>query len=446
MKLKNCILVLLVCLLANSTVVSAEVEFLWSDNIDWGGYPSIESDSENNLLVTWTSGEMNIRKYDEYGSEIFTLNEQGNYYHMDLDVGQDNGFIVAYNKHYRDNDLNRDIYEIYAQRYFSNGTANGGSIFVSSQNVGYGGKVAINPINNDFLVIYQGCGGLCGKLFDVNGELLQELQIYSGWINIRSVNIASRYDGEYIVVLEAYSGQRMIVGKEYYINGSQKSEFIVSNNGSKNPSLDVFSDGGFVVAWEDYRINNQYPLVFAKVYNPDATVKIEDIQLDNDINEDDYVAYISVATDPINNDFAITWVKAQGPQWDIHVVAQRYGYDGMLKDEITEVGDTSENSQANDIEITPNHDIAISFEDGQPYIITKWRTMEGQRAIIEELQSEKDGCENNIIRVEEDLRTEFNNPAFVIQGNTLSERISTLVDALIGIPRGDKNDLYKILN
>jgi len=114
------------------------------------------------------------------------------------------------------------------------------------------------------------------------------------------------------------SGQRL--GSNFVVN----DEYTPSIKYSL--SLDVFPDGGFVIAWEDGRDGNRS--IFARVYDLDGTPMGKNFRVNDDtLNGGKYAPTVAVSSD---GSFAIAWTDYRNGRCNADVYAQQFDAGGMV--------------------------------------------------------------------------------------------------------------------
>ncbi len=129
--------------------------------------------------------------------------------------------------------------------------------------------------------------------------------------------IAAFDDGGYIVVWVS-NGQDGsgygLYGQRYNTDGSTNgSEFLVTSettDSETNPSVATFSDGGFVVAWQD-QTSGVYAWTEARVFNADGTPATSEFQVSPGVDGDNEGYQPTVVT-LSSTDFAVVWANEIG--------------------------------------------------------------------------------------------------------------------------------------
>ena len=67
------------------------------------------------------------------------------------------------------------------------------------------------------------------------------------------------------------------------------------------------------------------------------------------------------------------------------------------------------------------------------------------RDVISEQQNTLNNISSDVTRFEQAMQTTFDNPDFTLAGSTPDEKVKTLVDVLVQLSRGAKNEIYKVL-
>jgi hypothetical protein len=271
--------------------------------------------------------------------------------------------------------------DIYAQRYLSDGTVLGNNFKVNDdQTENDQWPPSISGDNSGNFVItwidgrhqdqygrnwdvyaqrYSSDGSAIGANFKVNDD--------TGIADQITAFISTDNSGNFVIAWSDYRDNRDypdIYAQRFSSDGNPLgTNFKVNNNpsGSRgSSSICTEANGNFVIAWKDER-NSYYGDVYAQRYSSDGTalggnIKVNDDQTDN------------VQTSPSisskdNGDFIITWGDGRNASWDIY--AQRYTNDGSTIGSNFKVNDdqSSGDQRSPSVSIDNNNNSVITWND-----------------------------------------------------------------------------------
>jgi hypothetical protein len=247
--------------------------------------PAVATDANGNFVAVWSSyGQDGSRdgifgqRYDRHGTKRgteFRVNSltagSQSYPHVASNAAGD--FVVVWETSQGD--------EIRAQRYDSNGTAQGAEFGVNSYSTGYQQRPSVaSDAGGNFVVAWVSQASLYdparirGQRFDSQGNSSgEEFEVSSHTGSLISPAAASDPDGNFVVVWELYAydfGGVGIFGRRFDSDGvPQADEFRVhtsTGGGQDEPSVALDANGNFVVAWHGYNYGG-YQDVFARRYD-----------------------------------------------------------------------------------------------------------------------------------------------------------------------------------
>jgi len=290
-------------------------------------HPGISIDSSGNFVIVWAdekSGDWDIygQRYSADGTALggnFKINDDIGYelQYWPASTGYKNGnFIVSWvDKRYNDD------YDIYAQRFLSDGTALGNNFKV---NTDAGIFIQLRP---DITI-------------EENGNFI--------------ITWEDKRGGNWDVFAQRYLSDGTTLGENFKINDDTPA------TDQRNPSISADLAGNFVVCWEDDR--NEYQDIYAQRFANDATPLGINFQVNID-TVNSYQYYSEISADEIGN-FLITWEDHRfGFNGDIF--AQSYLYDGTAVDVNYKVNDDagSANQTGPSIAKDSNDNFMIAWVD-----------------------------------------------------------------------------------
>jgi len=309
-------------------------------------FPSISTDGSGNFVITWIdsrngNSDIYAQRYLSNGIALgsnFKVNDdQGSAGQSFPSISTDGSgnFVITWHDR-RNYDWNSDIY---AQRYLSDGTASGSNFKVNDdQGSAYQGYPSISADwsgnfvmtwvdkrNGDYDIYaqrYSSDGNALGTNFKVNDD--------QGSAALHSPSISTDGSGNFVITWgDKRNGDSNIYAQRYSWGGTASgSNFKINDDqGSAsqyNPSISTDGSGNFVITWGDYR--NGDSDIYAQRYLSDGTASGSNFK----INDDEVTANQfspSISTDGSGN-FMMTWYDYRNGDCDIYT--QRYSSDGAI--------------------------------------------------------------------------------------------------------------------
>jgi hypothetical protein len=329
------------------------INFKVNDDVgsDDQDHPSISSDDIGNFVVTWRIGhtrdaDIYARRFSSDGSALgttFKVNDtQGSAFQYSHSIFSDNSgsFVIMW-----DDNRNGDT-DIYAQRYSNDGnvlgsnfkvndTQGSASLWSTSPSIstdGTGNFVIVwhNFLNGDYDIYaqrYASDGSAIGTNFKINDDSGSTNQMFPSISTNNSssfvITWTDKRNGDTDIYGQVYSSDGSALGTNFEINDDQQGAR------QKRPYICTDSSGNFVIMWVDER--NGDPDIYAQRYSSDGAVlgtnfKI-DFDFENVLDWMGYAFYISCTADNRGN-FVMTWADQRNGDADIY--AQRYSSDGSM--------------------------------------------------------------------------------------------------------------------
>jgi hypothetical protein len=253
--------------------------------------PTTAMDSDGDFVIAWQSGYQDgsfggiyAKKFDSNGAFIvppacslpgcdpvtgeFLVNTTtvGWQFQPSSAMDENGNFVIGWEGDAPNQDRN-----IYVQKYFSNGSREGGEILVNDYTEGSQHNVSVAmDSNGDFIVAWNGNGydgyQLYGKKYNTDGSHTGDFKINSGTgINPDVPKVAMDNTGDFVVTWVSYgvNSSGDIRGQRYDSNAVKvEGEFRVNNFTTFNqyyPAVGMDSDGDFVIAWQSYYQENYSP-------------------------------------------------------------------------------------------------------------------------------------------------------------------------------------------
>jgi hypothetical protein len=338
---------------------------------------SVAVDANGEFVVVWQSGGQDGsglgvfgQRYDSAGAALggeFQVNTYTTSDQRDPSVSSDAGgnFVVAWESSGQDG----SSWGVFSQRYDSAGVAQGEEFRVNSYTTSLQNKPSVtsDPSGN-FVVVWQsnqGVGGygvgIFAQRYDSEGVAQGgEFRVNTSANDLPGYpSVAAATDGSFVVAWQASSGFHPITGavhgRRYDGQGlPQGNQFTVSSGFHYDWIPGVASDAGgnFVVAWPRQYFYTGIVRMFGKRYDSGGDPQGGEFQINS--NTPAFLPPPSVAADPQGN-FLVAWVRGQDGS-GAGVSGQRYDSEGVaqgnefLINSFTTGGQTGPSVAATDIE------------------------------------------------------------------------------------------------
>ena len=320
--------------------------------------PAIAVDGSGNFVVVWIDfrdgdGDVYAQRYTSTGERQganFQVNDDSGHILQDfaaIAIDGSGNFVVLWAE-YRDRD-----YDIYAQRYTSNGLKQGGNFRVTDDSgtndqwqpaigVDAGGNfvvVWLDYRNGDpdiYAQRYMSSSVPQGTNFRVNDDSGSSDQWYPG--------IAVDRGGNFVVVwMDGRNGVWDIYGQRYSSSGeAQGVNFRVNDDsgdgGQAYPAIDVDGGGNFVVVWEGDR--NGDLAIYAQRYTCSGVKQGANFRMNDDSGAGGQT-YPVIAIDGSGN-FVMVWMMDDpNPNAVFGIYARRYNSSCIAQGNNFQVNDVS---------------------------------------------------------------------------------------------------------
>ncbi len=244
--------------------------------------PVVAVDDNSDFVVVWTdarNGDSDIY------AQRYTLSgvKQGTNFQINDDIVSGLKFSPAIAKNGSGNFVvvwennQNGKYDIYAQRFTSGGTKQGGNFQINDESGGsQQPALMIDKIGN-FMVVWSGerLGGLdifAQRYFSNGQKDGANFLISNAACNEVEPDIAADSNGNYVVVWRCnLTVGSNIIAQRYTKDGTQQGGNLLVNDDNKSnnmhyaPTLAVDNAGNFVIVWEDYR-NSANPAKNPDIY------------------------------------------------------------------------------------------------------------------------------------------------------------------------------------
>jgi hypothetical protein len=341
--------------------------------------PSVAGLTAGGFAVTWydyrlADTDIFGQRYDGTGNALgnnFRVSEdtEGGYEWAPATAAlSGGGFVVAWND---PRDGNQDIY---AQRYYSSGNAQGINFLVNDDE---GSSTQHRPAvaamqGGDFVVswydyrnghydiyaqLHDGSGTALGSNFLVNDD--------GGSSEQYAPSVGGLLGGGFVVSWEDYrNGYADIYAQRYDGSGNALgSNFLVNNDGGGNyqyePSIAALTGGDFVVTWEDDRYGDDD--IYGQRYNGSGTALGSNFLVNDDGGSNGQ--YAPSVAGLSGGGFVVTWYDFRN--WDYDIYAQRFSGSGVVLGANFLVNDDGGSSDQDypDVAALPDGGFLVAWDD-----------------------------------------------------------------------------------
>jgi len=297
----------------------------YTTNVQFG--PSVAMDADGDFVVTWISGH-NGDEYDIFAQRYNSLAvTQGTEFRVNtyttntqqeprIAMDADGDFVIVWESR---GDQDGNEFNIFAQRFAADGSPNGTEFQVNT----YTTLFQIDPdvaldADGDFIITWLSGGsrnGIFAQRYDSNGIAQgSEFQVNTGTNGFQSPAVATDSGGDFIVVWTGGQDGSSdgIFAQRFTADGSPNgSEFQVNTyttNSQVRPAVAMDADGDFVVTWESYLQEGtgyyDQSGIYAQRYNPDGSPTGSEFRVNTHVTNTQITS--AVAMD-IDGDYIVVW-------------------------------------------------------------------------------------------------------------------------------------------
>ena len=297
----------------------------------------------------------------EFQVNVYTSANRGA---PDLAIGSGSGFVVTWSAAH-----DGDSYGIFARRFNSVGSSLATEFRVNSYTVGNQRlSVIASDGDGDFVMVWEGPGGsdpdgVFGRRFNSSGNpLANEFRANNATAgNQKRPSIDMDSDGDFVVTWMSPDGSMYGIFAQRFTSAGAPTgpEFQVNTYETGNqwyPSVGLDADGDFVVAWEDYTQDGDGSGIFARRFDSAGTPRDGEFQVNSRAAGPQTGA--SLATDS-DGDFAIAWID----QGDVFV--RRFKASGIPTSNAIQANTHTEGDQSfATLEADSDGDFVVSWASG----------------------------------------------------------------------------------
>lgn len=306
--------------------------------------------------------------------EDFQVNDDhgtSSQYYPVIGVDDNGNFVVAWT----DERSGWKSTDIYAQRFSSDGTAQGANFKVNedSSNCWFETPAAMAMSRKgNFIVVWMdrrnGNSDIYGQRYNPDGETLGEnfkINDDDNWQE--SPSVAMDDNGNFVVVWQSNrTDDSDIYAQRYAATGEKLGDnFRVNDDSDASsqyiPAIAMSCNGDFVVVWIDERNGNWD--IYGQRYSASGAKQGENFRVNDDSDSN---SQVDPAVDmDSNGNFVVTWSDDRNGNWDIF--AQRFVASGVkLGADFRVNSDNSDSTQgASAIALDGNGDFIVAWTDGR---------------------------------------------------------------------------------
>jgi hypothetical protein len=290
-------------------------------------YPTVAVDSLGNFVIAWAderNGHFDIyaQRYSSEGvasGSNFKVNDdtgEALHYWPHCAGMKDGSFVVAWV-----DERNSGNYDIFAQCYSPDGTALGANFQVNSD---------------------------AGDAFQLRPEIATDEE--GGFVIVWEDNRNSEWD----IFVQRFQQNGVPIGDNFVVEGNP------AGSGQRNAGISGDPEGNFVISWEDDR--NDYSDVYARQYSYNGNPVGECFKVNNDTTNSQQNSSGVFRAD--NGDFLIVWQDYR-TSWNGDIYSQSYLNDGTLVEDNLKINDDtgSENQLMPSMAVDGNGTMIFAWVD-----------------------------------------------------------------------------------
>ncbi|GAB5460426.1 VCBS domain-containing protein [Hoeflea alexandrii] len=250
----------------------------------------------------------------------------------------DGGYVVTWSSFSQDG----SDYGIYAQRYASDGTPQGGETRVNSTTANHQQYSSVSAIDGGYVVTWSSDGqdgdryGIYAQRYASDGTPQGgETQVNATTASLQIDSSVSAIDGGYVVTWSSFSQDGSdygIYAQRYASDGTpQGGETRVNSTTANHQQYSSVSaiDGGYVVTWTSFGQDGSGWGIYAQRYASDGTPQGGETRVNTTTANDQLYSSVSA----IDGGYVVTWSSGGQDGSGYGIYAQRYASDGTPQGE-----------------------------------------------------------------------------------------------------------------
>jgi hypothetical protein len=379
-------ILMIILLFSNISLILGSDEFKVNDApISIYCFPSVAMDSLGNFIVVWdgawdgSSSGIFAQRFDRFGNKVGREFQVNTYKKDDqnsptVGIDESGNFVIAWSSWFQ----NTPFYGIFAQMYDNNGNPKGNEFQVNTyKSYNTSPRIAFDKEGN-FKITWFGYDygdwepeGVFAQRFDKycnpQGDEIKVAGYYQAY---PSVDMDS--DGDFVIAWESeyyddWYPDLEIYAQRFNHEGNRIGEVFQVNTYSTesqySPDIAMSDDGGFVITWSgSLGKDGSYHGVFAQRFDKNGNCLGKEFQVNTYTEDSQEYSHISMGR---NGNFVITWDSFKQDGSADGVFAQRYDSKGSRIGYEFRVNDTTLNNQwFNDVAMDPEGDFVIIWLSG----------------------------------------------------------------------------------
>jgi len=311
-------------------------------------FPALDGDGQGNYVITWMDdrngtddnifAQIFLNDSTPLGNNFIVNDDVGTYpqYNSSVAVAPDLSFVITWLDR-----RNGYVWDVYAQRYSSEGTPLGANFKVNEETENEEQehpKVSIDSCGN-FVIVwadeknddydydiygqrYLADGTAVGDNFKINDDNGNESQYWPTCEVAKNGNFIvawsdKRYNDTYDIYAQIYLSDGTSLGNNFKVNTDAEPVLHIQ------PEITIMGNGNFIIAWGDQHDGDWD--VYAQMYMSDGTTIGDNFKINDDVPDSDQRGS-SVSADLLGN-FVVCWIDDRDDEYDIY--AQRFTFDAI---------------------------------------------------------------------------------------------------------------------
>ncbi|MGV3526466.1 MAG: hypothetical protein ACO1RX_19770 [Candidatus Sericytochromatia bacterium] len=348
--------------------------------------PAIARAQDGNFVVAWeraslSGADIYAQRYNSQGEALggeFRVNTytSSGQSRPAVSLDADGDFVVAWESLAQDG----NNYGVYAQRYNSQGMAQGSEFRVNTYTFNAQRNPAVSlDAEGDFVVTWQSTGqdgngeGVYAQRYTSVGVVQgSEFRVNTYTLNNQLFpSVSLDADGDFVVAWESYGqdGDSDGIYAQRYSSGGQVqgSEFRVNTytlSAQSVPSVSLDADGDFVVAWQSVEQDGDNEGIYAQRYSSGGQAQGSEFRVNTYTTASQRDPSVSLDAD---GDFVVAW-DSYGQDGGAGIYVQRYTPGGQVQGTEFQVSNPAQYGSSPSVALTSLNDFAVVWVDSESFI------------------------------------------------------------------------------